>query len=70
MQIIVNFRNTGTYSTTQKPGRPGKNTPRDDLCAIRRIAVRSHTSSSEKIQSALLVKGTDISRRTISSMLL
>ena len=63
---IVKFRNTGTYSTNQKSGRPPENPPTDDQ-AIRRIAVRSPTSSFKKIRSALLSKGTDISRRTISS---
>ena len=50
---IIKFRNTGTYSTTQKPGRPRKTTARDDH-AIQRIAVRSHTGSFKKIRSALL----------------
>ena len=49
---IVKFRNTGTYSTTQKSGRPPGNTPRDDQ-AIRRIAVRSPTSSFSSCQAGV-----------------
>ena len=37
---MAKFRNTGTYTTAKKSGRPRKTTPRDDH-AIRRIAVRS-----------------------------
>ncbi|CAM1330816.1 Uncharacterised protein at_DN1629 [Pycnogonum litorale] len=36
---------------------------------MRRIAVRSPMSSSSKIRSALLAKGTDVSRRTVSRRL-
>ena len=65
---IVKFRITGTYSTAKKSGRPRKTTPRDDLM-IRRTAVRSPMSSASKIRSALLAKGTNISRRTLSRRL-
>ena len=65
---IVKFRITGTYSTAKKSGRPRKTTPRDDLM-IRRTAVRSPMSSASKIRSALLAKGTNISRRTVSRRL-
>ena len=62
---IAKLRNTGTYITAKKSGRPQKTTPRDDQ-AIQIIAVRSPVSSASKIRSSLLAKGTDISRRTIS----
>ena len=65
---MAKFRNTGTYTTAKKSGRPRKTTPRDDH-AIRRIAVRSPMSSASKIRSSLLAKGTDISRRTVSRRL-
>ena len=61
---VIKFQNTGSYSTGKIFGRPQKNTPRDDH-VIRRIAVRSPMSSANKIQSALLAKGTEISRRTV-----
>ena len=62
---MAKFQNTGTYTPAKKSGRPRKTTPRDDH-AIRRIAVRSPMNSASKIQSSLLAKGTDISRRTVS----
>ena len=65
---IAKFRNTGTYTTAKKSGRPRKTTPRDDH-AIRRIAVRSPMSSASKIRSSLLAKGADISQRTVSRRL-
>ena len=65
---MAKFRNTGTYTTAKKSGKPRKTTPRDDH-AIRRIAVRSPMSSASKIRSSLLAKGTDISRRTVSRRL-
>ena len=65
---MAKFRNTGTYTTAKKSGRPRKTTPRDDH-AIRRIVVRSPMSSASKIRSSLLAKGTDISRRTVSRRL-
>ena len=65
---MAKFRNTGTYTTAKKSGRPRKTTPRDDH-AIRRIAVQSPMSSASKIRSSLLAKGTDISGRTVSRRL-
>ena len=62
---VVKFQNTGSYSTRKKSGRPRKTTPRDNP-VIYRIAVHSPMSSADKIQSALLAKGTEISRRTVS----
>ena len=62
---VVKFQNTGSYSTRKKSGRPRKTTPRDDP-VIRKIAVYSLMSSADKIRSALLAKGTKISRRTVS----
>ena len=65
---MAKFRNTGTYTTAKKSGRPRKTTPRDDH-AIQKIAVRSPMSFASKIRSSLLAKGTDISRRTVSRRL-
>ena len=67
LNAIAKFRNTGTYTTAKKSGRPQKTTPRDDH-AIRKITVCSPMSSASKIRS-LLAKGTDISRRTVSQRL-
>ena len=64
----VTFQNTGSYLTGKKSARPRKSTPRDDH-VIRRIAVRSLMSSASKIRYALLGKGTEISRRTVSRRL-
>ena len=66
---VVKFQNTGSYSAGKKSGRPRKITPRDNH-VIRRIVVRSPMSSADKIRSALLTKGTKISRRTVSRCLL
>ena len=67
-QTIVKFKNTGLYSDQKRSGRPRKTTVRDDHL-IHRIAVRSPTSSCKKIRSALLQKGTDIHRSTVSRRL-
>lgn len=67
-QAIVKFKNTGLYSDQKRSGRPRKTTVRDDHL-IRRIAVRSPTSSCKKIRSVLLQKGTDIHRSTVSRRL-
>ena len=56
-QAIVKFKICGSYVDI-------KTTPRDDHL-IRRVAVRSPTSSCKKIRSALLLKGTDVHGTTI-----
>ena len=65
---VEKCQNTGSYSTTKKSGRPRNTTPRDDP-VIHRIAVHSPMSSADKIRSALLAKGTEISRRTVNRRL-
>ena len=65
---VVKFQNTGFYSTDKKSGGPRKTTPRIDI-VIRKIAVRPPMSSASKIWSALLAKGTEISRKTFSRRL-
>ena len=60
---LINFKDFGTYSDKQS-GRPRKPTPRDDHL-MKRITVRSPMSSSKKIRSALLARGTDVSARTV-----
>lgn len=67
-QAIVKFKNSGLYSDQKRSGRPRKTTLRDNHL-IRRIAVRSPTSSCKKIRSALLQKGTDVHRSTVSRRL-
>ena len=62
---VVIFKKTATYSDAKRSGRTPKNTPRDDHI-IRMKTVQSPTSSASKIRSALLAKGADISRRTVS----
>lgn len=65
---LVKFQKTGTYSDAKRSGRPRKTTLRDDH-VIRRVAVRSPTSSASKIRSVLLARGAKVSRRTVSRRL-
>ena len=67
-QAIVKFKNFSTYADVKRSGRPPKATPRDDHM-IRRMAVRSPTSSCRKSRGALLSKGVDIHTSTISHRL-
>ena len=67
-QAIVKFKICGSYVDTKRSGRPWRTTPRDDHL-IRRVAVRSPTSSCKKIRSTLLLKGTDVHRTTIGRRL-
>lgn len=67
-QAVAKFQMEGTYTDAKRPGRPRKTSPRDDHM-IRRAAVRSPTSSASKIRSALLAKGVNVSRRTVSRRL-
>ena len=67
-QAIVKFKNLGTFRDLKRSGRPRKTTPRDDH-VIRRIAVRSPTSSCRKIRGELLSKGVSIHISTISRRL-
>ena len=65
---LKNFNNYGSYKDLKRSGRPKKTSPRDDL-TIKRIAVRSPTSSLKKIRAALLGKGTDVHITTVSRRL-
>ena len=67
-QAIVKFKICGSYVDKKRSGRPRKTTPRDHHL-IRRVAVRSPTSSCKKIRSTLLLKGTDVHRTTIGRRL-
>jgi transposase len=67
-QAIMKFKKSGLYCDQKRSGRPRKTTMRDDHL-IRRIAVRSPMSSCKKIRSALLQKGTDVHRSTVSRRL-
>ena len=65
---LENFNNYGSYKDLKRSGRPKKTSLRDDL-TIKRIAVRSPTSSLKKIRAALLGKGTDVHITTVSRRL-
>ena len=67
-QAIVKFRNCGSFQDLHRCGRPRVTSQRDDHL-IKRMAVRSPTSSSKKIRSALLLKGTVASTATVKRRL-
>ena len=67
-QAIVKFRNCGSFQDLHRSGRPRVTSQRDDHL-IKRMAVRSPTSSSKKIRSALLLKGTVASTATVKRRL-
>ena len=62
-KAVVKFQNTGSYSTGKNLVDQKNTLSKDHI--IRRIAVWSPMSFAEKIQSALLAKGTKISRRSV-----
>ena len=61
---LTKLKNSGYSSDRKRSGRPLKTTDRDD-CLIRRIAMRSPQSSSKKMRSALLQKGTNVLIKTV-----
>ena len=65
---LENFNKYGSYKDLNRSGPPKTTSPRDDLM-IKRIAVRSPTSSLKKIRAALLGKGTDVYVITVSRRL-
>ena len=56
---IVNWRLRRNYSDSKRSGKPKKTTVRDDRL-MKRMVVRSPTSSVKKVQSALLTKGVKV----------
>jgi len=65
---ISKFENSGSFSDKKRSGRPRKTSARDDNC-MRRIIMKSPTSSCRKVRSRLLNKGTIISLSTVSRRL-
>ena len=67
-KTIARFQNFGLYHDKKRSGKPKITSSRNDNL-IRRIAVWSPISSCKKIRSALLLKGTDVHRTTVSRRL-
>ena len=59
-----NLPQKGFWAIEKKSGRPRKTTARDDI-AMKRIVVRSPTSSCKKVRANLLRKDTDVSISTV-----
>ena len=57
---LEKFRKYGSYGDTPKLERPRKTSKRDDIL-IKRVAERSPTSTTNKIRSKLLKKGSLLS---------
>ena len=67
-QAIAKYQQDGSYTDKKRTGRPRVTTAREDN-EMRRIAVRSPTSSMKKIRAPLLRRGRRISHMTISRRL-
>ena len=67
-QAITKHVFEGIFCDRKRSGRPRKTSIRDDNL-IRRMVVRSPTSSTKKLQAALLRKGTRVTQMTISRRL-
>ena len=67
-QAIVKFQNFGSFQDLHRSERPRVTSQRDDHL-IKRMVVPSPTTSSKKIRSALLLKGTVASTSTIKRRL-
>ena len=65
---IINWRLSRSYSDLKRSGRPTKTTVRDNHL-MKRIVVRSLTSSIKKLQSPLLAKGIKVKDKTVSRRL-
>ena len=63
-QAIVRFRNFGSFQDLYWSGRPRITSQKDDHL-MKRMVVRSPKSSTKEMRSALLVKGTVVSKTTI-----
>ena len=67
-QAITEHVSEGIFCDRKRSGRPRKTSIRDDNL-IRRMVVRSATSSTKKLQAALLQKDTRVTQMTISRRL-
>ena len=67
-QAIAKYQQDGSYTDKKSTGRPRVTTAREDN-VIRRIVVRSPTSSMKKIRAELLRRGRQISHMTVSRRL-
>ena len=67
-QVIAKNQQDGSYTDKKKTGRPHATTAREDNM-MRRIVVRSPTSSMKKIRAELLCRGCQISHMTVSRRL-
>ena len=67
-QAITKHVYEGIFCDRKRSGRPRKTSNRDNNL-IRRMVVRSPTSSTKKLQPALLRKGTRVTQMTISRRL-
>ena len=67
-QAIAKYQQDGSYTDKKRTGRPRVTTSRVDN-VMRRIAVRSPTSSMKKIRAELLRIGRRISHKTVSRRL-
>ena len=67
-QAIAKYLQDGSYTDKKRTGRPRVTTAREDN-VMRRIVVRSPTSSTKKIRAELLRRGRRISHMTISRRL-
>ena len=67
-QAIAKYQQDGSYTDKKKTGKPRVTTALEDN-VIRRIVVRSPTSSMKKIRAELLRRGRRISHMTVSRRL-
>ena len=67
-QAIAKYQQDGSYTDEKRTGRPRVTTAREDN-VMRRIVVRSPTSSMKKIRAELFRKGRRISHTTVSRRL-
>ena len=67
-QAIAKYQQDGSYTDKKRTGRPRVTTAREDNL-MRRIVVRSPTSSINKIRAELMRRGRRISHMTVSRRL-
>ena len=67
-QAIAKYQDDGSYTDRKRSGRPRVSTAREDNL-MRRIVMRSPTSSMKKIKAELLRRGRKVSHMTVSRRL-
>ena len=67
-QAIAKYQEDGSYTDRKRSGRPRVSTAREDNL-MRRIVMRSPTSSMKKIKAELLRRGRKVSHMTVSRRL-